>query len=218
MKLLVSVLISSIAFSLFSSCGGHPGTVTETTDSLRTICIAPETKTLTQSQVFDSIRIVQLETTGKNLIGEVTSLMFTDSLMVVMDKYTQSIQVYDRNGHFLRRVGRQGQSGNEYIEIAAAALTPDAKQVAVADVRRRKSLFYGLSDGSFIGSEELPYNILGMQYIHGGDSTVLALYSPLGADEKQASPTLIVAADKTLTPAYEAFPSLMSLSQKFTFS
>lgn len=216
MKSLHLILCATVAFSLIG-CGNPSSQSTITADSVQIIRIAPETKTLTQKQLFDSIGIVKLETTGKNLIGQVTDLLLTDSLMVITDKYTQAIQIYDRNGHFLRRIGNQGKSSREYIEFAAVAITPDQRKIAVADVQKAKILFYSIPDGQFIGSKDLPYNIQEMQYLTEGGTEAMALYSPMGLDAKQTGRTLIVTDTGSMNIRYGGFPTLMTRDD-FTYS
>lgn len=81
---------------------------------------------------FDSlmtkVSYVKLETTGDNLIGEISQLLFVDDKIIVVDVWkSKIITVYDMKGHYLYKIGSQGQGPQEYAFFTHVSLTPDKK-------------------------------------------------------------------------------------------
>lgn len=72
------------------------------------------------SSFVDTIELIPLETTEKNLIGEVNRIVFDDNKYYV--RSTNSMQngklfVFDKDGKFLQQIGRKGGGPDEYIEM-----------------------------------------------------------------------------------------------------
>ncbi len=81
---------------------------------------------------FDSlmtkVSYVKLETTGDNLIGEISQLLFVDDKIIVVDVWkSKIITVYDMKGHYLYKIGSQGQGPQEYAFFTHVSLTPDKR-------------------------------------------------------------------------------------------
>lgn len=77
-------------------------------------------KELPFSSFVDTIELIPLETTEKNLIGEVNRIVFDDNKYYV--RSTNSMQngklfVFDKDGKFLQQIGRKGGGPDEYIEM-----------------------------------------------------------------------------------------------------
>lgn len=71
----------------------------------------------TASQVFDSIRFIPLETTKESLFGSVDQLEVTDSFFIILDRRSQSILVFNRNGKLHKRITTGG--GSKYFSYFA---------------------------------------------------------------------------------------------------
>lgn len=79
-----------------------------------------QVKELPFSSFVDTIELIPLETTEKNLIGEVNRIVFDDNKYYV--RSTNSMQngklfVFDKDGKFLQQIGRKGGGPDEYIEM-----------------------------------------------------------------------------------------------------
>ena len=67
----------------------------------------------------DSIEIIKLNTSDECLIGEIKQVSFTDQFIFVSDPYvSQKIFMFDKNGKFVKNIGRQGGGPGEYSIIS----------------------------------------------------------------------------------------------------
>ena len=110
---------------------------------------------------FDSlmtkVNYVKLETTGDNLIGEISQLLFVDDKIIVVDVWkSKIITVYDMKGHYLYKIGSQGQGPQEYAFFTHVSLTPDKKMLVITDMGSTSLKYYSI-DGQFIKSIKCPY-------------------------------------------------------------
>ena len=110
---------------------------------------------------FDSlmtkVSYVKLETTGDNLIGEISQLLFVDDKIIVVDVWkSKIITVYDMKGHYLYKIGSQGQGPQEYAFFTHVSLTPDKKMLVITDMGSTSLKYYSI-DGQFIKSIKCPY-------------------------------------------------------------
>ncbi len=110
---------------------------------------------------FDSlmtkVSYVKLETTSDNLIGEIYQLLFVDDKIIVVDVWkSKIITVYDMKGHYLYKIGSQGQGPQEYAFFTHVSLTPDKKMLVITDMGSTSLKYYSI-DGQFIKSIKCPY-------------------------------------------------------------
>ena len=110
---------------------------------------------------FDSlmtkVSYVKLETTGDNLIGEISQLLFVDDKIIVVDVWkSKIITVYDMKGHYLYKIGSQGQGPQEYAFFTHVSLTPDKKMLVITDMGSTSLKYYSI-DGQVIKSIKCPY-------------------------------------------------------------
>lgn len=72
------------------------------------------------------VKFVKLETTGNNLIGSISQILFSQNKIIIVDwEVSKSITVYDESGRFLNKIGALGQGPEEYVFLRHVALTPD---------------------------------------------------------------------------------------------
>ena len=103
-----------------------------------------------QMTVFaDSVTHIKLETTDESLVGRISKILFFDNLLIIQDRQTHSVFVFDRNGKFINRIGRRGQGPGEYVSILRVMLNPDNRQIMVFDGASNKLIYYDLY-GNFI--------------------------------------------------------------------
>lgn len=75
----------------------------------------------------DSIEIIKLNTSDECLIGEIKQVSFTDQFIFVSDPYvSQKIFMFDKNGKFVKNIGRQGGGPGEYSIISKFTITGDS--------------------------------------------------------------------------------------------
>ena len=103
------------------------------------------------------VKFVKLETTGNNLIGSISQILFSQNKIIIVDwEVSKSITVYDESGRFLNKIGALGQGPEEYVFLRHVALTPDKSMVVVLDMGSRSMKYYSI-DGRFIKSEKTPF-------------------------------------------------------------
>ncbi len=81
------------------------------------------------------------------IFGEITDLKVTpQGTVVVVDRQTQDVRLFDSRGLFLQRLGRPGQGPGEFRAPHSLLVTPDS-EIWVADMQRRITVFKPSTDG-----------------------------------------------------------------------
>lgn len=139
---LLIVLICLVTFS----CNEKPA------EKLETIRIYG-TKEVPAKELIDKVDFVKLETTADNIIGSVSKILFTDSLIIIVDKgISKAVFVFDKKGHYLRKIGNLGGGPTEYSSIVDATLSFDKTKIHILSVC--KVLTYEFN-GKFIEAQKL---------------------------------------------------------------
>ena len=121
--------------------------------------------TLPFDSLMDFVSFVKLETTGDNLVGSVSQILFARNKIVVVDSYvSKTITVYDESGKFLNKIGKLGQGPGEYSYLGHVTLTPDKSMVVVVDMGSGYLKYFGL-DGDFIKSVKFPFWFSNCEFI-----------------------------------------------------
>lgn len=143
---IVSILALIMAGALFSGCERRA------TNSTIPVSIATLTKDrMDYSDFADSISYIQLHGVAEP-IGEVKTLKFIDSLMVIFDEKTDLVSVFDSNGKYLRQIGARGQGPGEYIYCRQIDVDRDKRNVLVYDVYTGEVRKYDL-EGAYLGKD-----------------------------------------------------------------
>jgi len=107
--------------------------------------------------LMNNVSYVKLETTGDNLIGGISQLLFVNDKIIVVDaEQSKTITVYDIKGHYLYRIGTFGQGPQEYAFLAHVSLTPDKEMLVVTDLGHGDLKYYSIN-GNYVKSVKLPY-------------------------------------------------------------
>jgi hypothetical protein len=115
------------------------------------------TDCLPLDSLMDDIFYVKLETTGKNLIGQISQLLFVQDRMIVVDAdISKSITVYDMSGKYLNSIGQFGPGPEDYTYIAHVTLSYDSSMVIVNDLGSKHLKYYSV-DGHFIKAGNMLY-------------------------------------------------------------
>lgn len=113
--------------------------------------------------LIDGVGFVKLETTADNLIGNISKILFTDSLIIIVDKdVSRTIQVFDKKGKYLHKIGNFGKGPTEYGLICDVTLSYDKSNIHILCYRRL--LTYDLN-GKFISSQKTKSTIHLIEYI-----------------------------------------------------
>ena len=160
---------------------------------------------------FDSlmtkVNYVKLETTGDNLIGEISQLLFVDDKVIVVDVWkSKIITVYDMKGHYLYKIGSQGQGPQEYAFFTHVSLTPDKKMLVITDMGSTSLKYYSI-DGQFIKSIKCPYWFTTSEFV---TDNLIAGFTDGGnviSDENEDYKSLLVVTDLLGNVSSSAFQS-----------
>lgn len=160
---------------------------------------------------YDSLMVeinyVKLETTGDNLIGEISQLLFVDDKIIVVDVWkSKIITVYDMKGHYLYKIGSQGQGPQEYAFFTHVSLTPDKKMLVITDMGSTSLKYYSI-DGQFIKSIKCPYWFTTSEFV---TDNLIAGFTDGGnviSDENEDYKPLLVVTDLLGNVSSSAFQS-----------
>ncbi len=141
---------------LFVACGTPQKQETAIdTAGLRTVRIDKHTPSLPFDSIVGRAWYIKLETDKQSLIGQPMQLLFTDSLVIVIDKlYAPRAVGFGLDGSYRCTYGIFGKGPGEYSELGWAALTPDREQLVIADYAAARYHYYRL-DGTFDHSCDL---------------------------------------------------------------
>jgi hypothetical protein len=124
---------------------------------------------LSLDSLIKSVDFIKLETTENNFIGDVSQLLFTDSLLIVVDnRHANAIYVFDMTGKFKCTAGRKGNGPGEYVEISYACLNPQKNRIVVLDRAQQRIIHYSLT-GNHEYSEPLPFLLNCFEYLPNGN-------------------------------------------------
>lgn len=100
---------------------------------------------LLRDSVVKKSGFIKLDTDSICLIGKIDQLLFTDSVIIVVDQnIARSVLIFDMRGHFVSKVSSLGNGPKEYIMLKHVFLTSDKKEVAIYDMIKGKILLYDL--------------------------------------------------------------------------
>lgn len=99
-------------------------------------------------------RIIPLETKDECLITSIGKIFVIDSSIVVWDKGSDNIFIFDNLGRYQRSIGRKGPSPEEYTDIGDVQMNNDTIQIL--SVATRRIMNFTIS-GKFISSIQSDY-------------------------------------------------------------
>lgn len=127
---------------------------------------------------LSDIAVVPLETTDQCLISSVQRVELIDSLVIIGD--ADNIFLFNTDGKFISRIGRQGRGAGEYLTHSGFFV--NGGNIVVLDPNNGKLNQYDFS-GKYISSESLPDGVSAWGYcaMPAGDDEVLIFnqFNPL---------------------------------------
>lgn len=166
---------------------------------------------------FDSlitkVSFVRLETDDDCLIGYTNQIVCSDKYIYVLDRErANAIFCFDKEGHFIRKIGNKGEGPKEYIRLCNLAYRPDKKQIVAVDFAGK--LLYYTEDGEYLREERIPYTTYSFDNIEfSGDAPVGFCCG--GTIEEEGHPMLWIT-DNTWENTTRAFPSYFT--PKFSYN
>lgn len=151
---------------LFFSCGPAP---LQSYEAIKEIMINPEEvePILDLSEVLeDSIEIIPLETNDKCLISNIKRVEFYKDKIYVLDE-TNGILVFDSQGKFQNRIGRQGNGPGEYVRLWNFTFKGDS--ILMKEMVGQKYIIYDLNSDFY---REIPYDTWHFEVLLFGNDTI----------------------------------------------
>lgn len=174
------ILLLLFIVSVFFSCK-QSGEMSENSRVENIVIDSDKNIQVPYDSLIERIEFIKLETTEDNLIGEISQVLFVDSLLIVVDsKSAKSISVFDLNGDFKNKIGNIGNGPAEFVEISNVIIVPETNHVCVLDRPQKKILYFSL-DGQFIRQERQPFMLMSFEYIDSQHIAynVIAMYDDL---------------------------------------
>jgi hypothetical protein len=115
--------------------------------------------TIYTSSFFKNVRTIILEDHDDALIGEIQWIQAFDDYILIFDfVIAKKLFVFDKNGKFLRQIGRVGRGPGEYLQVVDFCIDTERREIYLLDSGIRKTLKYNLDTGEYINSIDLPKN------------------------------------------------------------
>lgn len=161
-----NILLLFILVVFFSSCKKNSRNFSKEIEAISSLINIEKTvevhidldnDCLSFDSLMNKVNYVKLETTGDNLIGKISQLLFVDDKIIVVDaSRSKTITVYDEKGHYLYKIGAFGQGPMEYGSLDHVAFTPGKEMLVITDLSCGRLKYYNI-DGSYVKSVKVPY-------------------------------------------------------------
>ena len=108
------------------------------------------------STIYKRVSIIPLETNESCLIGIISKIRVFDQFIFVLDfSSAKTLFVFDKEGHFIRKIGNVGQGPGEYIMPIDFTIDIDNKALYILDYPLQRINKYDLATGRFIQAIDL---------------------------------------------------------------
>lgn len=151
--------------------------------------------------LIDDISYIRLETNDDCLIGNIHQILCTNDYVFILDAFVaNSVYCFDKQGRFIRKIGKMGQGPGEYFRLCKIALTSDQKQIVLYDWNRlhyydlKGNYIKGVSPGFYANDIELVND----EFIAGFKE------AGIGDDPKRR---MLAVYDKDFNLLYREFPT-----------
>jgi hypothetical protein len=155
-KTYILILLCS---SMFFACK-HIETVELMESALYTINLdsIPTVDNFRMSSTFRKAKAIRLEETDYAVIGEINSMQVFDNYIFILDiDKAKKLFMFDKNGKYLRQIGRLGQGPGEYLYISDFCLDTINREIYILDSSKKMLYKYNFDSGKFIGSINMQY-------------------------------------------------------------
>ena len=152
----VKYIVYIFSFIIFLSCLDSKKSNSESNnDKLLVFDLdkAPIKDSIYASSFISSVTPIVLETIDNNLIGFLSAMQVTDSCICILDDGPDSsgcLFVFNKQGNFLREIGKKGQGPGEYIGIHDFTIDEKNDQIFLVDDDSEKIRVYQFSTGKFL--------------------------------------------------------------------
>ena len=100
---------------------------------INTVKATQEARAFPLSKIVTEIDFIQLESTVKSYFNHMTSLSVTDNFILIASTEKSKVLLFDREGDFIRQIGKTGRGPGEYLKPLFASMDPRERFVIVKD-------------------------------------------------------------------------------------
>lgn len=152
-------------------------------------------------ELIEDIYYVELDTQIDALFAEKTKLLFSDNRIIVFDRRTQRVVVFNETGRFLFKIDHPGDGPGQYRDLSTITYDSDFDEYILASTN--KILWFNGS-GDFIREKKSPYvNISDMVSLY---DKRLAIYFDLSYSGDNSIRAAIVDSGLNTLATYLPFP------------
>lgn len=156
------------------------------------------------ASLIDTIEYIPLEPHSDGLFKKADKLIIHDSKYFIFDFIGQNqVNVFDKEGYFLYKVGRKGRGPGEYVEVRNFTVANNL--VYLIDNRLNKLLIYDALGKNFIEDKILPFYAHDMIIGNNGDY-VFAQQKIQGEKPAKFQRYNVFITDPDLNIKYSLFP------------
>lgn len=112
-------------------------------------------KTYKASNLFEKVEIIPLETNDSCLIGDCSKITLIKDTIYILDKKSNQMFCFDRRGKYVRKIGRVGRAGDEYLEVDDFCILKNGN-IAIVDRSLRKLIIYDCQNKALV-VQKLPF-------------------------------------------------------------
>jgi hypothetical protein len=154
MKNYLCIKILTITVFLFVSCRKENKSEFIKSDNLETINLdISSLKVLGEKgnfdDYFDSYSLIPLETTTSSIISKISRIYFCKGKIFILDKKTNQIFIFNKNGKFFKKINSKGKGPNEYVGLRDFTINEDTNEIIVYSYFPKKILVYNF-EGQFV--------------------------------------------------------------------
>lgn len=176
MKKLFSLLI--IIF--FSSCQGE-----KNEEALQIIKASLNEVNISISDLFESARVVPLETTDNSLIMSLKKIIYYNNQLYIFDDKLSGVFIFDKNGKFINKIVRVGQGEGEYTLIYDFVINEAENQIEM--LSPFGAIYCYDLEGAFLKKYNLPSPPPNYQRMEFLDAKHIITWSHVTSDENGLS-------------------------------
>jgi hypothetical protein len=147
-KLYCFILLATVMIS----CNSDRKKETVGNDSVYTVDFdnTPKEEKIYMSSLFKKVKIIPLETTDESLIGRITEVQVSDGKIFVFDIDHAGLFVFNMDGKFIRRIGREGQGPGEYVFLSNFTVDEAKHEIYLLDAGRKRIIIYDIETGKYL--------------------------------------------------------------------
>jgi len=183
----------------FSSCNIPK----ETNDASVIISVNSQTsdRKIKMSELYSALEYIKLETTPESLIAQVSKIIPLDTQLLIVDKESSKILLFDVNGKFMRTIGSKGVGAGEFIEIEDVAVDKKGEEIFVLEHSGKRILIYDLK-GNFANDIKTDFIAHEIEYLGNGSLACYCDYSANETYEKNEMRPNLILLDLNSTEAH----------------